>query len=170
MHQASDRRKQDVRPGFCVAKGVVNQIVETTVTGLGYDLADCEIVARGRLLRIFIDRLDGPIEAGEVRIKVEDCERVTRQLQRVLEVEGIDYDRLEVSSPGLDRVLKTVTHFRRFAGQEIECRLRIAVAGRRRFTGVLQGADESHLEMLVDGDVRRFALSDLDKVRLVPQW
>jgi ribosome maturation factor RimP len=155
-----------------LAKGTLNQIVETTVTGLGYDLADCEIVSRGRLIRVFIDRLDGegPIDAGVVRIKVEDCERVTRQLQRVLEVEGIDYDRLEVSSPGLDRVLKTVAHFRRFAGQEIELRLRIAVGGRRRFTGVLEGADDRELGMLVDGEMCRFALGDIEKVRLVPRW
>ena len=153
-----------------MAKLGLKEIVETTVSGMGYDIADCEIVSRGRLVRVFIDRIDGPIDDALVRIRVEDCERVTRQLQRVLEVEGIDYDRLEVSSPGLDRVLRTVEHFKRFAGREIEVRVRIAVGGRRRITGTLLGADEQMLEMKVEDAIHRFPLVDLEKVRLVHKW
>jgi len=144
-------------------------VVESTVAGMGYDLADCEVSMRGRLIRVFIDRLDGDA-AAPVRITVDDCTRVTRQLQRVFEVEGIDYDRLEVSSPGLDRVLKTPAQFRRFAGQDVEIRLRVPESGRRRFTGKLLAADEAGIEVDLDGGPRRFALELLEKARLVPRY
>ena len=92
--------------------GGVEQVLESTVGALGFELVDCELGQRGRFLRVFIDRP----QPGSASITLEDCELVTRQLQRVLPVEGIDYDRLEVSSPGLDRVLRKPEHFRRFAG------------------------------------------------------
>ncbi|HEV7912552.1 MAG TPA: ribosome maturation factor RimP, partial [Albitalea sp.] len=95
--------------------------IERTVTGLGYDLVDTERSARG-LLRVFIDRLANDPQ-GEF-ITVDDCEKVTRQLQHVLEVEGCAYERLEVSSPGLDRPLKKAADFARFAGQQIELTLK----------------------------------------------
>jgi ribosome maturation factor RimP len=145
-------------------------VVEATVVGLGYDLADCEVVARGRLVRVFIER---PVPAGEelsARVTVDDCERVTRQLQRVFEVEGVDYDRLEVSSPGLDRVLKTPAHFRRFVGCDVELRLRAPEGGRKRFSGVLRGVDESEVEVEVEGAHRRFAIAALEKARLIPKF
>ena len=99
--------------------------------GLGLELVDVEFVARG-LLRVYIDRPGerfGP--------SVDDCEQTSRQLVRVLEVEAIDYSRLEVSSPGLDRALKKPADFERFAGEEIALRLRLPVDGRRQFQGVL---------------------------------
>jgi ribosome maturation factor RimP len=108
--------------------------VEQTVTGMGYDLVETERAPRG-LLRVFIDRLAND-PAGEF-ITVEDCERVTRQLQHVLEVEGCAYERLEVSSPGLDRPLKTPMHYLRFAGEEIEITLAQPFQGRRKYRGVL---------------------------------
>lgn len=141
----------------------VEQVVEATLGGLGYELVDVEIAGRG-LLRVFIDH---PAEKG-AHITVDDCEIVTRQLQRVLPVEGIDYDRLEVSSPGLDRVLKKPADFRRFAGEKAEVRLRIPLEGRRRFTGVVQNASEEALELNVDGTVHTFPFTNLDKARLVP--
>ena len=90
--------------------------VESTVTGLGYELVDCERSSQG-LLRVYIDRLPGGAYdlPGEF-ITVDDCEKVTRQLQYALEVGNVDYSRLEVSSPGLDRPLRTAAHFERFAG------------------------------------------------------
>jgi ribosome maturation factor RimP len=83
-------------------------------------------------------------------------------------VEGVDYDRLEVSSPGLDRVLRKPADFRRFAGAKAEIRLRLPRDGRRRFTGVLRTASEAGIELEVDGVVVSFAFSDMDKARLVP--
>ena len=114
------------------------QALERTVTGLGYDLVDVERSAGG-LLRVTIDRLPGLVYAtgpGEF-VLVEDCEIVTRQLQYVLEVEAADYDRLEVSSPGLDRPLKKPADWRRFVGAEVEVTLRLAFQGRKKWRGIL---------------------------------
>lgn len=116
--------------------------LETTVTGLGYELVEVERAPRG-LLRVTIDRLPGAVYAtgpGEF-VLVEDCELVTRQLQHVLEVEGMDYQRLEVSSPGLDRPLKTPAHFARFAGELVRITLRMAFQGRKHYEGRLLPAD-----------------------------
>jgi ribosome maturation factor RimP len=120
--------------------------IERTVTGLGYDLVDVEHLARG-LLRVTIDRIPGRTygspgapDAGEF-ITVDDCERVTRQLQLALEVSGLDYARLEVSSPGLDRPLKTEEHYRRFAGQAVSLTLKLPFQNRKHWTGLLEPLD-----------------------------
>jgi len=144
--------------------------VERTVTGLGYELVDVERSARG-LLRVFIDRVAGD-PAGEF-ITVDDCEKVTRQLQHVLEVEGFAYERLEVSSPGLDRPLRKASDYERFAGQAIELTLKMPFQGRRKYQGVL-GRPESgegwrvvfdagHGEQALD-----FSLDEVREARLVP--
>lgn len=109
-------------------------VVEGTVVGLGYELVEVERSARG-LVRVTIDRVLGD-PRGEF-IVVEDCERVTRQLQHVLEVEGLAYERLEVSSPGLDRPLKKEADFRRFAGETVMLTLKAPFQGRKRFQGRL---------------------------------
>ena len=111
--------------------------VERTVTGLGYDLVDAEKSAGG-LLRVYIDHLP----PSDVFITVDDCEKVTRQLQHVLEVEGCAYERLEVSSPGLDRPLKKAADYARFAGQQIEITLKLPFKGRKKFSGELQALGE----------------------------
>ena len=114
------------------------QALERTVTGLGYDLVDVERSA-GSLLRVTIDRLPGQAYStgpGEF-VLVEDCEIVTRQLQYLFEVESVDYDRLEVSSPGLDRPLKKPADWQRFAGSQVEVTLRVAFQGRKKWRGVL---------------------------------
>ncbi|OYU27355.1 MAG: ribosome maturation factor RimP [Burkholderiales bacterium PBB2] len=109
--------------------------VEKTVTGLGYDLVDCER-SLGGLLRVYIDKLPAEALTGAL-ISVDDCERVTRQLQYLLEVEGCAYERLEVSSPGLDRPLKKPQDYARFLGEEIEITLRMPFQGRKKYKGVL---------------------------------
>ena len=147
--------------------------VDKTVTGLGYELVDCERASQG-LLRVFIDRLPGhSYETGEGEfVTVDDCERVTRQLQYVLEVEGCDYARLEVSSPGLDRPLKKPADYERFAGQQIELTLKVAFQGRKRYSGVLQPGGEGGWELhFNDGkadQVLSFAPSEVREARLVP--
>ena len=128
-------------------------VVEGTVVGLGYDLVEVERSARG-LVRVTIDRLPGD-PRGEF-IVVEDCERVTRQLQHVLEVEGLAYERLEVSSPGLDRPLKKDADFRRFAGEMVTLTLKAPFQGRKRFQGQLlapEAADGSWRLLLVEPPV-----------------
>ncbi len=117
--------------------------VERTVTGMGYDLVDVERSAGG-LLRVYIDRLpDRSYETGPGEfVMVEDCELVTRQLQYVLEVEAVDYARLEVSSPGLDRPLTKPADWARFAGSEVEITLRQPFQNRRKWRGELQQRDD----------------------------
>jgi ribosome maturation factor RimP len=119
--------------------------VEDTVTGLGYDLVDAEKSAGG-LLRVYIDHLP-PSEAA---ITVDDCEKVTRQLQHVLEVEGASYERLEVSSPGLDRPLKKAADYARFTGEQVELTLKLPFKGRKKYTGELQAQGEGWRLVLVN--------------------
>jgi ribosome maturation factor RimP len=118
--------------------------VERTVTGLGYDLVDAEKSAGG-LLRVFIDHLPRQgdhLPPSNASITVDDCEKVTRQLQHVLEVEGCAYERLEVSSPGLDRPLKKAADYVRFTGEQIEITLKLPFKGRKKFSGELQAHGE----------------------------
>ncbi|MBV2235489.1 MAG: ribosome maturation factor RimP [Sterolibacterium sp.] len=141
--------------------------IEHAVSGLGYELVDFETTPRARLLRVFIDRPEG--------ITVDDCAAVSNHLTRLFTVENIDYDRLEVSSPGLDRPLKKVVDFERFAGQEAQVRMRLPIAGRRNFSGVLRGvriADEPLVLLQGEGSEQSFELplAQIDKARLVPKF
>ena len=135
-------------------------LLEKTVGALGYELVDLELANRGRLMRIFIDKAGG--------VDVEDCATVSNQLTRLLIVEGVDYDRLEVSSPGLDRPLKRPEDFARFVGERAQVKVRLPLNGRRRFVGKLQNVGEVGIELDVDGELVSIAFSDIDKARLVP--
>lgn len=152
--------------------------VERTVTGLGYDLVDTER-APGGLLRVYIDRLPG--DPTGAFVTVDDCERVTRQLQQVLEVESFSYARLEVSSPGLDRPLKKAADYRRFVGEQVEVVLRMPFQGRKKYRGELALIDDE--PAAADAPVDRFrvifdegrgeqaldfALAEVRETRLVP--
>jgi ribosome maturation factor RimP len=108
----------------------LNTLLETTVVGLGYELVDVELSPRGRTIRVFIDA-----PGKETGIDVEDCAKVSNQLTRVFEVENVDFDRLEISSPGLDRVVKKAADFERFAGQDIQIKLRIPHGGSPQLPG-----------------------------------
>jgi len=137
-------------------------ILETTLTGLGYELVDAQVSNRGRFVRIFMDKPGG--------ITVEDCAAVSRHLSRLFEVEGIDYDRLEVSSPGMDRPLRRPVDFARFAGHKVDVRMRLADAtGRRRYVGVLRGIDGATATVEVDGAPVALQLEGMDRARLVPE-
>ena len=130
--------------------------VERTVTGLGYDLVDAERSVGG-LLRVFIDHLPGETPApSEARfITVDDCEKVTRQLQHVLEVEDCAYERLEVSSPGLDRPLKRAVDFTRFAGEQVEVTLKLPFKGRKKYHGELQASGDGWRLLLAKDDAKK---------------
>ena len=148
-------------------------LIETTVSGLGYELVEFETSPRARLLRVFIDRPEGaPAEKGGV--SVEDCAAVSHQLSRVFMVENVDYDRLEISSPGLDRPLVKPADYRRFAGQEVQIKLRVPLGNQRNFSGVLEGLqEEGGVEMVclkVNETQHRFALENIDRARLVPKF
>lgn len=125
------------------------QSVEHTITGMGYDLVDLERSAGG-LLRVTIDLPWDPAQTAERFVTVEDCETVTRQLQLLLEVESVEYRRLEVGSPGIDRPIKTEVDFQRFIGHEVDITLKEPIGesaspgmavNRKKFRGVLERSE-----------------------------
>jgi ribosome maturation factor RimP len=151
----------------------LQNMIETTLAGMGYELVDLERAPRG-LLRVSIDF--GPPQEEERNITTEDCERVTHQLLHLFTVENVDYERLEVSSPGLDRPLKKLADFARFAGHEVQIKLRkpMPQAGNRKtFEGVLHAPEGETLKLEFETDqgpaLLDFTLADVDKARLVPQ-
>ena len=137
----------------------VAKLVETTLTGLGYELVDLEVSGRG-LMRVFIDKPEG--------ITLQDCERVSNQLTRLFAVENVDFGRLEISSPGLDRPVKKEADFLRFRGQQAQLKLRVPLNGRKNFVGVLGELQDGVLQLEVDGGSVAIELANVDKARLVP--
>lgn len=139
----------------------VARLVEMTVTGLGYELVDFEVSGRG-LMRVLLDQPSG--------ITVNDCELVSHQLTRLFAVEGVNYGRLEISSPGLDRPIKKEVDFIRFCGKKAQLKLRLPLAGRKNFIGILGGLHDGVLQLEVDGKQVLIELSNLDKAHLVPTF
>jgi ribosome maturation factor RimP len=137
----------------------VAKLVDTTLTGMGYELVDLEVSGRG-LMRVYMDKPEG--------ISVEDCERVSNQLVRLFTVEGVAYERLEISSPGLDRVLKKESDFVRFAGQKAKFKLRTPVNGSKNFVGVIGELKDGILQLDLEGSSVAIELSNIDKARIVP--
>ena len=138
-------------------------LIEKTVSQLGYELADLEVSNRGKLLRLFIDKPEG--------ITIDDCVLVSNQLGNVLAVENdIDYDRLEVSSPGLDRALKKEADFIRFVESRASVKLRMPIEGRKNFLGCIKGVEDGDLLIEVEGVIFKIALTNIDKARLAPEF
>ena len=140
----------------------IEEKLESTLSGLGYELVDLERSGRGKLLRVYIDKVGG--------VNVDDCAAVSNHLSRVLAVEGIEYERLEVSSPGLDRPLRQEKDFVRYAGHKARIKLRVPVAGQRNFVGVLRETRGGKVELEVDGRTVSLELANLDRARLVPAF
>lgn len=153
-------------------------LTEEALAGIDVELVDVERAAMG-LLRVTIDKVDG--------VRIEDCEQVSKHLSRVYEVESIDYKRLEVGSPGVDRPLRTRAEFLRFAGERIEIKLREAVDGRKVFNGTLRVPDEAPADAPADASratsitfalefeakkndiqVLSFTLDDIERAKLDP--
>lgn len=152
-------------------------IVEPVCQGAGYDLVDLRLKSEqgGWVLRVFIDLItsqDDP-EWWKHGVDLADCERLSRELSAVLDVDDpIPHAyHLEVSSPGIDRPLRTPGHFRRFAGAELKVSLAIPQNERKNFKGVLTGVDgDEHIVMDVDGQTFRLRIADIDTAKLVPDW
>lgn len=143
----------------------LNEFLEKTVAGLGYELVDVEQSPRGRVLRLFIDKTDKP--RG---VDIDDCVLVSNHLSRVLAVENVDYDRLEISSPGLDRPLRKIADFERFCGSEIHLKLRLPLNNRRNFNGVLRAVQDGKIRLQIESGEVDFELANIDKARLVPRF
>ena len=148
-------------------------LIEKTVAGLGFELVDFELAARG-LLRVYIDFTPEHAERG--LIAVEDCATVSHQLSHVFTVENISYERLEVSSPGLDRPLTKLSDFVRFVDREAVVKLRIPMPGtpnRKTYEGVIRLPVGETLQLEFENKdgaaMLEFTLADIDKARLVPQ-
>jgi ribosome maturation factor RimP len=139
----------------------LSELLERTLPALGYELVDLELSTQGRLVRVFIDKADG--------INVDDCARVSNHLTRLFAVENVDFDRLEVSSPGLDRPLRKAADYARFAGQEAKLTLREPVDGARRLKGILRGLEGDAALVETDAGVRAIPLEAIEKARLVPK-
>lgn len=146
-------------------------MVEQVVSGLGYELVDFESLPRPGLLRVFIEYgADESCDGVRKAINVEDCARVSEQLSRVFEVENVDYERLEVSSPGLDRPLGRAADFERFCGSLAQLRLRVAMDGQRNFTGRIVGLEGEAVRLATEAGEVMLALDNLDRARLVPEF
>ncbi len=144
----------------------VEELIEPLVVEEGLKLVSIEVQRRGRklILSVFLDREGG--------IDLETCSRMNEEIGRYLDVEDIIQERydLEVCSPGLDRVLKKTREYAAFIGRNIEMWLKQPFEGRRKFDGVLKGADDKGITMLVDGEEMAFDFEAIAKAKLVFDW
>jgi len=142
----------------------LGELLEKTVPAMGYELVDWDMSARSRLVRVFIDKPDG--------VDVEDCAKVSNHLTRLFAVEEIDFERLEVSSPGLDRPVKRLADFARFAGQEAQLTLAAPVDGAKRIKGILRGSEGDNVLVETAAGVKSFPFGTITGARLVPaiEW
>lgn len=156
----------------------LHALIEKTVTQLNFELVDLEISNRGKLLRVFIDKLNP--SSNKDSVTIDDCVLVSNQLGNVLAVENdVDYDRLEVSSAGLDRVLKKEKDFVRFAGERVQLKLRVGIKEqgpkatetslpRKAFIGILKGVENGEVQLEFEGVIYNMALENIEKARLSP--
>jgi len=156
----------------------LQDLIDKTVAQLGFELVDLEVSNRGKLLRVFIDKLN-PKDTKD-SVNIDDCVLVSNQLGNVLTVEHeIDYDRLEISSAGMDRVLKKEKDFIRFVGERAQIKLRVGIKDeravakdttlpRKTFLGTLKGVEAANVLIECDGVTYKLALSNIDKARLSP--
>jgi len=140
----------------------LEKLIDKTVTQLGYELVDLEIINHGQLLRVFIDKLDP--------INIDDCVVVSNQLNHVLSVEeDIVYDRLEVSSPGMDRVLKKLNDYELFKEERVKIKTRLPILERRNFSGVIKGIKGNIIFLESEGSLIEIDFDQIDKARLDPK-
>lgn len=138
----------------------LSELLERTLPALGFELVDIELSPKGRQVRVFIDKPQG--------VDVEDCANVSNHLTRLFAVENIDYERLEVSSPGLDRPLKKAADYVRFAGQDVQLTLREPIEGARKWKGTIEGLDGDVVRVNTAKGPLAIPFSGIDRARLVP--
>lgn len=164
-------------------KQILDSLIRPVVEGLGYECWGIEYLSQGKhtTLRVYIE---SPVKEGvdedispdgperESGIELADCEKVSRQLSGVLDVEDPitgDYT-LEVSSPGMDRPLYELAHFERFVGHHVALRLRMPFEGRRKFNGLLMGVEGHDVVLRVDQEEYLLPLEGIEKANVVPQF
>ena len=138
----------------------LGDLLERTVPALGYELVDVETLPRTKQIRVFIDKTGG--------VDVEDCAQVSNHLTRLFTVEGVDFERLEVSSPGLDRPVKRLSDYAHFAGHEARLTLRAPVDGAKRIKGILRGTQGDDVLVETAAGVQSFPFGAIAQARLVP--
>lgn len=138
------------------------KLLEPTLAGMGYELVEIEQMAHGKLMRVYVDKPDG--------ITVDDCVLISNHLSQLFAVEDIDYSRLEVSSPGLDRLLRKSSDFVRFSGEKVKLKLCVALQGQRNFVGILREVNDGVLKLEVEGLMLDIELGNVEKARLVPEF
>ncbi len=155
----------------------LQQVLEPVVTGLGYELWALEYGPRpgGSLLRVYIDRhpdAGRALPQGQPAITVDDCARVSHAVSETLEaLDPIpEHYTLEVSSPGLDRVLCKPEHFERYTGENVKLEMKELVAGKRRFAGRLIQADAAVVTVDIEGQSVRLPIQGIHKARLAPEY
>ena len=141
-------------------------LIQPVVEALECELWGIEYLSQGRhtTLRIYIERDNG--------VQLEDCEKVSRQVSAVLDVEDPitgEYT-LEVSSPGVERPMYTLHHYQRFSGEKVELRLRVPYQGRRRFTGLIAGVEGDEVIIRVDNEEYLFPIDSIEKANIVAQF
>ena len=156
--------------------GKLGELLAMTLPPMGYELVDWEM-SRGRMVRVFIDKPAGN-EIGNkagagAGITVDDCAKVSNHLTRLFVVENIDYERLEVSSPGMDRPLRKLADYARFSGEEAQVHLHEVTDGVKRVKGILRGIEQGPGgdSVLVETEtgVRTIPFAVIDRGRLVPK-
>ena len=156
--------------------GKLSELLAKTLPPMGYELVDWDM-SRGRLVRVFIDKLmvgnEVSNEVGKdgavTRISIDDCARVSNHLTRLFTVENIEYERLEVSSPGLDRPLTKLADYARFSGEEAQVHLHELTDGVRRIKGILRGIEGESVLVETETGVRTIPFAVIDRGRLVPK-
>lgn len=171
-------------------KKLLDDLIRPIVEGLGYECWGIEYLSQGKhtTLRIYIESLGAQSgiqqnlkevdeniteeQAAESGIELKDCELVSRQVSGVLDVEdpiSSDYT-LEVSSPGMDRALYTLSHYERFKGHQVALRLRMPYEGRRKYNGLLNGVEGNDVVLQVDDEEYLFPIESIEKANVVPQF
>ena len=138
----------------------LGELLENTVPELGYELVDWEMSPRTKQIRVFIDKPNG--------VDVEDCAQVSNHLTRLFAVENVDFERLEISSPGLDRPVKRLADFARFAGHEAQVTLNAPFHGAKRIKGILRGTEGDDVLVETAAGVKSFPFGTIARARLVP--
>ena len=139
---------------------LLHKVLEQTIPGLGFELVDVEITP-AKIIRVFIDKVDG--------ISIDDCALVSDHLSKLFLVEEIDYNRLEVSSPGVERPLKKIEDFTRFSGEQVKIKVHHAVNSQKTFQGKLCGIDENNIIKLelIDGSFMLIDFIEINRARLI---